>query len=214
MWQRTNTGSVEDVLYSQNSKYSSAFDVNGDGLCDNRDLFLLGDELATHGASQSVLNSYTDLLLKRGDVNSTGGTDAADVTALYASFGTTTWLTDLNVDGVVNIDDVKTLVTKDFRTVAGDFNLDGQVDGLDYVVWRKNLGQTGANFLQGDATFDGAIGLDDLQVWRANFGFVRQPLAPAGSGASLTAVPEPAALWLSVVGFSLAISLRRRILRL
>jgi len=27
---RTSTGSVEDVLYSQNAKYSSAFDINGD----------------------------------------------------------------------------------------------------------------------------------------------------------------------------------------
>ena len=60
---RTNAGSVEDVLYSQNAKYSSAFDVNGDGLGDNRDLFLLGNELVTNGASQAVLNSYTDLLL-------------------------------------------------------------------------------------------------------------------------------------------------------
>src|SRR5262249_11043782 len=158
-----------------NAKYSSAFDVNGDGLCDNRDLFLLGNALVANGASQAVLNSYTDLLLKRGDINLSGVTDATDVTALYASFGTTTWQTDLNVDGVVNIEDVKTLITKDFRTVAGDFNLDGQVDGLDYVVWRKNLGHTGANFLQGDATFDGTIGMDDLQIWRANYGFVRQP---------------------------------------
>jgi alpha-amylase len=207
---RTNVGSVEDVLYSQNAKYSSAFDVNGDGLCDNRDLFLLGNELATHGASQAVLNSYTDLLLKRGDVTSSGTTDAGDVTALYASFGTTTWLTDLNVDGVVNIDDVKTLITKDFRTVAGDFNLDGQVDAADYAIWRKNLGHTGANFLQGDATFDGVIGLDDLQVWRANFGFVRQPLAPAGSGASFAAVPEPASVWIALVALGGTLTLRRR----
>jgi hypothetical protein len=207
---RTNVGSVEDVLYSQNAKYSSAFDVNGDGLCDNRDLFLLGNALVANGASQTVLNSYTDLLLKRGDVNSSGGTDASDVTSLYASFGTTTWQTDLNVDGVVNIDDVKTLITKNVRTVAGDFNLDGQVDGLDYVVWRKNLGRTGANFLQGDATFDGTIGTDDLQVWRANFGFVRQPLGSAGSGVSLAAVPEPAAIWIALIALGWTTTLRRR----
>jgi hypothetical protein len=106
---------------------------------------------------------------------------------------------------------VKTLVTKDFRTVAGDFNLDGQVDALDYVVWRKNFGHTGANFLQGDATFDGVIGLDDLQVWRANFGFVRQPLAPAGSGASFAAVPEPATVWISTIAIGWTLTLRRRL---
>jgi hypothetical protein len=207
---RTNSGSVEDVLYSQNAKYSSAFDVNGDGLCDNRDLFLLGNELVTHGASQAVLNSYTDLLLKRGDMNASGVTDAADVTALYSSFGTTTWQMDLNVDGVVNIEDVKTLITKDFRTVPGDFNLDGQVDGSDYVVWRKNFGRTGANFLQGDATFDGTIGNDDLAVWRANFGFVRQALGSSGSGVSLAAVPEPAAVWIALIGLGWTAALRKR----
>jgi hypothetical protein len=216
---RTNTGSVEDVLYSQNAKYSSAFDVNGDGLCDNRDLYLLGNVLVAApssgfiGGKQAVLDSYTDLLLKRADVNSSGTSDAADMTALYSSFGTTTWLTDLNVDGVVNITDVQTMVTNLFRTVPGDFNLDGQVDGADYVVWRKNLGQTGATFVQGDATFNGVIGDDDLQVWRSNFGFVRQPLPAAGIGASLAAVPEPTALCLMTIGFSWAICLRRRMVR-
>ena len=61
-------------------------------------------------------------------MNSSGTTYLSDMTALYAGFGTTTWLTDLNVDGVVNIADVQTMVTNLFRTVAGDFNLDGQVD--------------------------------------------------------------------------------------
>ena len=64
--------SVEDVLYSQNTKFRAAFDVNGDGLGDNRDLFALGDELVAGGAGQAVLDAYTDLLLKRADVNSSG----------------------------------------------------------------------------------------------------------------------------------------------
>ena len=143
------------MLYSQNAKYSSAFDREWRRTGDNRDLFLLGDVLVAAptasfggGAKQSVLNSYTDLLLKRGDVNASGVTDTADMTALYAGFGTATWLMDLNVDGVVDIADVQTMVTKLFRTVAGDFNLDGQVDGADYVVWRKNVG-TGRDVLAG-----------------------------------------------------------------
>src|SRR4030095_14546866 len=35
------TNTVEDILYSQNSKFRAQFDVNGDGLGDNRDLFAL-----------------------------------------------------------------------------------------------------------------------------------------------------------------------------
>jgi hypothetical protein len=206
---RTNVGSVEDVLYSQNGKYSSAFDVNGDGLGDNRDLFLLGGHLVANGASQAVLDSYTDLLLKRGDVNSSGATDAADMSALYGGFGPATWLLDLNVDGTVNIEDVKTMVTSVFRTVPGDFNLDGLVDGADYVVWRNNLGQTNAMFSQGDATYSGTVDMDDYAVWRSNFGFARQSLVAAASGAA-AAVPEPTAIVLAGIMVLCGQGLRRK----
>ena len=40
-----SNNSVEDVLYSQNTKFRAAFDVNGDGLGDNRDLFGLGQRV-------------------------------------------------------------------------------------------------------------------------------------------------------------------------
>jgi hypothetical protein len=218
-----DNGSVEDVLYSQNAKFSSAFDVNADGLGDNRDLFLLKDVLVAAPTSafvnatneQIVLNAYTDLLLKRGDVNSSGTTDAADMSTLYANFGPATWLMNLHVVGtlttpqVVDIDDVKDMVTEVFRTMPGDFDLDGRVDASDYVVWRKYNGQSGT-YLQGDATYNGSIGPDDYQVWRSNFGFVRQPLAPAGSGAGLSAVPEPATAWLLAAALSSTLTLKRR----
>ncbi len=95
------------MLYSQNSKFRAAFDVNGDGLGDNRDLFALSDELVARGAGQTVLNSYTDLLLHRGDLNASDATDAADIAALYGNFGNLSWLMDLNVDGAVNVTDVQ-----------------------------------------------------------------------------------------------------------
>ena len=157
-----NNGSVEDVLYSQNSKYSSAFDVNGDGLGDNRDLFLLGDELVANGASQSVLDGYTGLLLKRGDLNSSTVTDIADFEALFANYGPATWTFDLNVDGVVNALDAETFVTELVRSVPGDFNVDGQVDAADYTVWRDRIGQGGSG-LVADGDFDGDVDGDDLQ---------------------------------------------------
>jgi len=199
---RTNVGSVEDVLYSQNSKFSSAFDVNGDGLCDNRDLFLLGSELVAAGAGQGVLDAYTDLVLKRGDVNSSGTTDGSDITALYASFGSTSWLMDMNVDGVVDILDVATMITEVFRTVPGDFNLDGMVDSRDYTVWRKGFGTSGAHYTQGDGDLDGDVDDDDLAAWQSRFGFVRQPLLASGgatTAAMAVAVPEPAAWVLFVL---------------
>lgn len=210
----TGNNSVEDVLYSQNSKFRAAFDVNGDGLGDNRDLFLLGNELAAAGAGQAILNSYTGLLLKRGDFNNSGTTDSADMAALYAGFGPASWLYDLNVDGVVNISDVSTMISQLVRTVAGDFNLDGAVDTADYVIWRDSEGSTGALYTQGDADLDGDVDALDLVAWRNQFGFVRQPLTPGGGG-SLTAqhaVPEPtnfAALVVASIFLGLTTKTRR-----
>jgi glycosidase len=206
-----SNNSVEDVLYSQNSKFRAAFDVNGDGLGDNRDLFALSDELVARRAGQTVLNSYTDLLLHRGDLNASNATDAADIAALYGNFGNLSWLMDLNVDGAVNTTDVQTMVTQVFRTVAGDFNVDGRVDGADYVLWR-NSGSVagGALYTQGDADFDGDVDGVDLAAWRSQFGFVRQPLSPgAGSGTLAAAVPEPAALTMWLLAGSAFVVVRR-----
>lgn len=205
----TNNDSVEDVLYSQNNKFRAAFDVNGDGLGDNRDLFALGDELVVAGAGQEVLDSYVELLLDRGDVNSSGTTDAADIAALYSNFGPGTWLYDMNVDGMVNIADVTAMISEVFRTVPGDFNLDGGVDAADYVVWRDALGASGAQYTQGDGDLDGNVDGDDLAVWRGQFGFVRQPLAPGSAAAA--AVPEPATRLLAIFAFTVFWALAKRI---
>jgi glycosidase len=203
----SNVGSVEDVLYSQNAKFSSAFDVNGDGLGDNRDLFLLDVELLAGGASNAVLDAYTGLLLKRGDLNASATTNSLDVTALYNIIDNGTvdpnvlWTMDLDANGIVNIADAATMIIELLRTSLGDFTLDGVVDVSDWVLVQKlaGAGLTNAMFTQGDADFDRDVDSADVALWQQNYGFVRQPLRPAGSGGA-AAVPEPSTfvfgLWL------------------
>ncbi|HEX2475252.1 MAG TPA: hypothetical protein VHK01_10920, partial [Lacipirellulaceae bacterium] len=191
---------------------SSAFDVNGDGLGDNRDLFLLGEELVVAGAGQAVLDAYTTLLLKRGDLDSSGTTNSVDMALLYSSFGSPAWLTDLNVDGAVNIVDVQTMITNLLRTVPGDFNLDGSVGAADYAVWRKSLGASSATYMQGDADLDRDVDDNDYAIWRSQFGFLRGPLV-AASGSALAAVPEPATSCILAVGAMLVLMARRSMRR-
>ncbi len=107
---------------------------------------------------------------------------------MYSHFGAGVWLYDMNVDGVVNAADIATMITQEFRTMPGDFNLDGKVDMADYVVWRNSLG-TGTQYQQGDANLDGVVDANDYATWRANFGFVRQAVG-AGSAVGTAAVPE------------------------
>jgi hypothetical protein len=77
-------------------------------------------------------------------------------------------------------------------SVAGDYNLDGRVDGADYVVIRNSS----------DSTYSQ---VDDL-LWRANFG----KTASAAATTSLSAVPEPSMPMLtSAALLLLAASVRR-----
>ena len=74
---------------------------------------------------------------------------------------------------------------------VGDYNLNGIVDAVDYVVWRKGLGTT---YLQ--AEYD---------VWRANFG------KTVNDGAAVsTQAPEPVSAVFIACAASLLV-LRRRV---
>jgi hypothetical protein len=76
-----------------------------------------------------------------------------------------------------------------FRTLGGDFNSDGKVDGADFLVWQRGLG----------STYTAA----DLATWKANYG------QGSAIGAA-SAVPEPAAAVMACLALGAAMSLRRR----
>ena len=88
------------------------------------------------------------------------------------------------------IDDVSLLRAPD--AVLGDFDLDLDVDGHDFLVWQRGGSPTPLSEV-------------DLATWKANFGHT------ASAGAS-AAVPEPTAMWLGLVAAGLvAGSTRRRL---
>jgi hypothetical protein len=64
----------------------------------------------------------------------------------------------------------------------GDFDLDGDVDGADFLVWQQGFGNS----------FDA----DDLALWQGNYGSVADGVANVGR--SLSAIPEPTAWTLAV----------------
>jgi glucose/arabinose dehydrogenase len=89
---------------------------------------------------------------------------------------------------------------------AGDYNSDGAVDGADYVLWRKSLGQSGAN-LAADGDGNGFVNQLDYNFWQARYG----KTVPTGAGSG-TNVPEPT-LFASLIA-ALLISLQHTFLRI
>jgi hypothetical protein len=75
-------------------------------------------------------------------------------------------------------------------SLAGDFNGDTVVDGLDLAEWRTDFGPTAGSDADGDLDSDGA----DFLIWQRQLG-------ASASVSSSSAVPEPAAAGLACIGF-------------
>lgn len=78
--------------------------------------------------------------------------------------------------------------------LAGDFNGDSVVNGLDLAEWRADFGATGGSDADGDLDSDGA----DFLVWQRQLG------QPSPGLASVAVVPEPATAALACAGLLLA----------
>jgi hypothetical protein len=92
--------------------------------------------------------------------------------------------------------------------VPGDYNNNGIVDGADYVVWRKHLGQTFQLQNEVSGTTAGTVTPEDYTAWRTRFGNT------SGSGSSLlggSQVPEPASIvLLGIVAVAASVGSRSR----
>jgi hypothetical protein len=86
---------------------------------------------------------------------------------------------------------------------SADFDLDGDVDGADFLRWQQGVGATAAGHSEGDANGDLRIDGADLDVWKSRF--ATASASPIGSAA-----PEPAAWLLTAAALGPAmIALRR-----
>lgn len=103
------------------------------------------------------------------------------------------------------IDNVK-LELIDAASDNADFDGDGFVTGLDFLIWQSNLGLGGqTDNSNGDANGDGVVGSGDLAVWEGQYG------SPPPLFGSIAAVPEPASATLVLLaGCCMGMLARRR----
>jgi hypothetical protein len=212
-------GAFEQFLYSQNQQFDAAGDLNGDGKIDSKDLFALKSTFVAGGANQAAVNEVRNAVLRRGDLNHDGSTNAGDIDHLsrrltqgYA------WDNDLNSDGVVDAGDADTLVTKILGTIDGDANLDGAVDFNDLVKLAQNYNAaTGdESWADGDFDHDGNVDFGDLVKLAQNYNTNAPPdalgaaFAADFAAAQAAAVPEPGACAMLFVGATMGARRRTR----
>lgn len=101
-------------------------------------------------------------------------------------------------EGVAYFDN---FVVVNFDRVEGDYDVDGDVDLNDYLVWEANYGAASLAFAGADGNGDGVVDAADYTVWRDNY------TAPASA---VTSTPEPAGFAIACGGLLLAATRRRR----
>lgn len=90
-------------------------------------------------------------------------------------------------------------VAPDPSVLPGDYNRDGSVDAADYTLWRDATGQTGLR-LPADGDGNGNVNAADRDFWSVRY---------RGGTNPSNAVPEPAAVGLTLLGFLLRFASRR-----
>ncbi len=144
-----------------------------------------------------------------GDFNHDGSFNAADVDALVLAISDhgTVEQFDLNGDAVLNVFDLANWLSlagginlpSGMPYLFGDANLDGTVDGVDFIAWNANKFSATAAWSAGDFNADGVVDGQDFIFWNS-FKF---------TSADLPAVPEPISGWLFAAGLLWCAILRR-----
>lgn len=148
-----------------------------------------------------IFNKDTLMVFTRGDIDGNGVVEYNDILTLKNAIadptlgGTVTaalgaeWY-DLTGDATLTAADLTELVEGILGTSLGDFNLDGNVDGRDFLAWQRN----------------GALGASDLADWQLNYGFSNMPLT------AQVATPEPTTAAMFTIALAVgSISRRRRV---
>jgi hypothetical protein len=127
-----------------------------------------------HNPDGSIWSIFID-----GDFNDDGQYDTIDVDLLTAAIANGTAMPeafDLDGDGQVDTADLTLWLAEAGAAnlasgnayLVGDANLDGVVDGLDFVLWNQHKFTVDAAWSSGDFNANGTVDGTDFIAWNAN----------------------------------------------
>ena len=188
-----------DVRFDDSFPNSPTFTSFGVHFTDDQETFFDGFSGSFDGI-QSIGNTATITIPLDEMVDDLLGEDLEDAglseTSTYLRIGVST-----NTDGagIYQIDNFRLLT--EVPADNADFDGDGAVTGLDFLIYQQNVGLTGqTDNSNGDANNDGVVGMEDLAIWEDQYG--TSPLSPH---------PEPTSALLALLGGVLVPTrLRRR----
>ncbi len=95
-------------------------------------------------------------------------------------------------------------------TYAGDADLNGLIDGIDYALTDNGFNSNLSGWFNGDFDYNGVVDGIDYALLDNAFNTQGAPLTGGGSSpAAVTPVPEPATWLLAITGFAGMVALRR-----
>ncbi len=103
-----------------------------------------------------------------GDYDLSGAIDSTDLQALCGGLSTNDRIYDLTFEDLVDVADIEEMVTSQLGTLMGDANLDGLVDGEDFLRWNANKFQPSMSWAEGNFNCDGVVDGLDFIIWNQN----------------------------------------------
>ena len=146
-------------------------------------------------------SQYFEFLLSRGR-------NAGLSAIILSEAGDVSLSLDCNGDGIVSSDDLNCATTETIGStlsevglLAGDFDLNGNVEFADFLILSANFGQSETSYTDGDVDANGSVEFADFLSLSANFG---------ESSAIASTVPEPQSNCFLYAVAALALWSRRR----
>jgi hypothetical protein len=172
------------------TQYDAVYVTGSTTLGGNLQVGLINDYIPSSASTFIVLNS----------VGSVSGSfiNVSNGERLLTTDGIGTFVVRYGASSTIN---TKQVVLTDFA-IAGDFNGDSTVDAADFVYWQHSRNATVNRFSGADGNGNGLVDDADYVVWRSHFGLT----STASALSALAAVPEPAALFPSLMLMSVLVA--------